>query len=83
MFISSTHRKLAMYLGMQDLIDGNGHGSHTTGTLVGSVWGQSGFAAGTQPTAGTGVAPGAKLAFMDLSRGNSDLVRGRKGGFGR
>ena len=45
------------------------------GTLVGSPWGFSDAAAEAQPTPTTGVAPGARLAFMDLSAGSSDLVR--------
>ena len=45
------------------------------GTLAGSPWGSSDAATEAQPTPTTGVAPGARLAFMDLSAGSSDLVR--------
>ena len=30
-YVSTQHRKLALYLGLQDLVDGNGHGSHVAG----------------------------------------------------
>lgn len=52
------------------------------GTLVGSPWGSSDAAAEAQPTPSTGVAPGARLAFMDLSTGSSELVRAVGRGWG-
>ena len=55
----------------QDLIDSFGHGSHVAGTILGSPYGTT---PGSTPNAATGMAPGAKLAFMDLSSGNSDVV---------
>lgn len=60
-FASSTHRKVVLYLGRQDIMDGYGHGSHVAGSLLGSRQGAS------TPDTGTGMAPGAKLAFQDLS----------------
>ena len=30
-FVSTTHRTLVLYLALQDLVDGNGHGSHVAG----------------------------------------------------
>ncbi|GAX74938.1 hypothetical protein CEUSTIGMA_g2384.t1 [Chlamydomonas eustigma] len=70
-FTSSTHRKLVLYLGLEDMVDGNGHGSHVAGTLLGSPVGVNVF---TQPTLATGLAPHAKLAFIDLGKGSSDLI---------
>ena len=53
------------------MADGNGHGTHVAGTLTGSI----GTAAGWSPDAATGMAPNAKLAFMDIGSGTTDTVR--------
>ncbi|GIL86597.1 hypothetical protein Vretimale_11512 [Volvox reticuliferus] len=73
-FSSTNHRKLRYYLALvQDMVDSFGHGTHVSGTLVGSRFDKADLT--SDPLApGTGQAPAAKIAFMDLSRGNSDGV---------
>jgi len=70
-FQSAEHRKIALYVGLQDLADGFGHGTHAAGTLLGSAYGTNPL---VSPDVATGMAPGAKLAFMDLSRGRASAV---------
>jgi hypothetical protein len=57
------HRKVIQYLGLADAQDAVGHGSHTAGTVAG--WRYN----GDGPDGATGIAPGAKLAVIDMSRG--------------
>ncbi|GLI67662.1 hypothetical protein VaNZ11_011914 [Volvox africanus] len=73
-FSSTNHRKLRYYLALvQDMVDSFGHGTHVSGTLVGSRFDKTDLTA--DPLApGTGQAPAAKIAFLDLSRGNSEGV---------
>ncbi|GIL57145.1 hypothetical protein Vafri_12444 [Volvox africanus] len=73
-FSNVNHRKLRYYLALvQDMVDSFGHGTHVSGTLVGSRFDRTDLTA--DPLAlGTGQAPGAKIAFLDLSRGNSEGV---------
>jgi hypothetical protein len=60
-----------MYLALEDLVDNFGHGTHVAGTLAGASY----LTLGAQtPDVATGMAPGAKVAFIDLSRDNSDSV---------
>ena len=70
-FISDKHRKIALYHGFADFRDGNGHGTHTSGTLAGIPYSQSLENSGNTDI---GMAPGAKIAFIDLSGGGDDLV---------
>ncbi|KAG2498668.1 hypothetical protein HYH03_003413 [Edaphochlamys debaryana] len=73
-FLSTRHRKLRYYLAVvQDLYDSFGHGTHVSGTLVGSRFDRpSGTSEPLDPA--TGQAPAAKIAFMDLSRDKGDGV---------
>ncbi|GFR44316.1 hypothetical protein Agub_g5528, partial [Astrephomene gubernaculifera] len=73
-FLSATHRKLRYYLAVQDLYDGVGHGTHVSGTLIGSRFDRPNATATDPLDVGTGQAPGAKIAFMDLSRDKQDGV---------
>ncbi|KAG2492715.1 hypothetical protein HYH03_009128 [Edaphochlamys debaryana] len=69
-FRSAEHRKLRFYLGIQDMVDGSGHGTHNAGTLAGSRYDKSN--ATSEPLdPGTGQAPAAKIAIMDISRGSA------------
>lgn len=36
LFNSTVHRKIAMYRALQDVTDGNGHGTHCAGSAAGS-----------------------------------------------
>ncbi len=63
-FTSETHRKIRLYRAFADFQDGNGHGTHTCGTLAGMPYGNTvAEASGIN----IGMAPDAKLAFVDLS----------------
>lgn len=63
-FTSETHRKIRLYRAFADFQDSNGHGTHTCGTLAGIPYGNT-----VAETSGVniGMAPEAKLAFIDLS----------------
>jgi subtilisin family serine protease len=68
-FSSAEHRKIRLYRAFADFLDANGHGTHTSGTLAGIP---EGSALGDDGAAEqVGMAPGAKIAFIDLS-GASD-----------
>jgi hypothetical protein len=71
MFQSATHRKIAMYYARSDSQDSNGHGTHTSGTLAGYKYGTDPLAT---PDTATGIAPGAKLSFIDLSSQSNNVV---------
>lgn len=61
---SEDHRKVSMYVMMQDGMDNNeGHGTHVAGLVAGLA---SGTDATSDPDLATGIAPGAKIAFVDL-----------------
>eukprot|EP00210_Caulerpa_lentillifera_P000241 g234.t1 len=61
-FESDTHRKIKYYHGSTDVLDSDGHGTHVAGTLVGNPVGTS----YSKAIANRGMAPHAKIAFMDL-----------------
>lgn len=63
-FQSTTHRKIRMYRAYADFVDANGHGSHTAGTLAGIPYGTS---IDSDGPINIGMAPDAKIAFIDLS----------------
>ncbi len=63
-FTSETHRKIRLYRAFADFLDGNGHGTHTSGTLAGMPYGNS---VAEASRVNIGMAPDAKLAFIDLS----------------
>eukprot|EP00798_Chlamydomonas_sp_ICE-L_P030068 gene30068-35037_t len=79
-FTSTTHRKVVQYLAIQDAHDGLGHGmhvdahdglghgTHVVGTILGSALGAS------SPDMATGMAPGAKVSFLDLTQGRSSSI---------
>jgi subtilisin family serine protease len=71
-FASDTHRKVAYYRGRADttMLDTVGHGTHTSGTLAGAALG----AASDADSPATGMAPGARLGFMDLSSADGSGV---------
>lgn len=64
-FSSDVHRKVAYYLGRADdeMTDRAGHGTHVCGTIAGLPLGHG------EPydSSTTGVAPGARIGFIDLS----------------
>ena len=62
------HRKLAAYnAALGDASDGNGHGTHTAGTLAGAC--DAASASRSDAARWDGVAPGARLVFTDLGTG--------------
>jgi subtilisin family serine protease len=63
-FSSETHRKIRLYRAFADFRDDNGHGTHTCGTLAGMPYGNTVAEASLE---NIGMAPEAKLAFIDLS----------------
>ena len=63
-FTSTTHRKIRLYRAFADFRDDNGHGTHTCGTLAGIPYGNT---LAETSSINIGMAPGAKLAFIDLS----------------
>lgn len=63
-FTSETHRKIRLYRAFADFQDDNGHGTHTSGTLAGMPYGNS---VAEASDVNIGMAPEAKLAFIDLS----------------
>ena len=85
-FSSTQHRKIRYYRAYGDMSDYNGHGTHTMGTLLGSMTGglnytassSSSSAYGSNDPATTaqyvGMAPDAKLAFIDLANGASSSI---------
>mmetsp|Transcript_27215 Transcript_27215/g.70074 ORF Transcript_27215/g.70074 Transcript_27215/m.70074 type:complete len:1426 (+) Transcript_27215:1145-5422(+) len=71
-FSSSKHRKVVLYVALRgDMSDADGHGTHTSGTLAGS---QQGNDPAVSPKEATGMAPGARLAFLDLASGRINGV---------
>ncbi len=58
-----------------DTLDGDGHGSHTAGTVLGAVQG-SGTAPGMLYSVdhATGMAPGARLSAFDIGIGASSSL---------
>ncbi|KAK9815878.1 hypothetical protein WJX72_011193 [[Myrmecia] bisecta] len=69
-FQSTSHRKLVLYRELGDSTDNNGHGTHTMGTLTGNPADLS----NVQDADYRGMAPDAKLAFIDLGNGRSDSI---------
>jgi len=63
MFSSKSHRKVAAYNPIADpeMLDLVGHGTHVVGSIIGEK-------IGSRSDAATGVAPGARVAFLDLSK---------------
>jgi hypothetical protein len=65
------HRKVVAYhSGYADAVDGNNHGTHTAGSLAGACMNNG----GVSTPAGArwdGMAPGARLVFTDLGKGDS------------
>jgi hypothetical protein len=64
-FQSETHRKIRLYRAFADFTDANGHGTHTAGTIAGIPYGTTIEENGAE--LGAGMAPAAKIAFIDLS----------------
>lgn len=64
-FQSETHRKIRLYRAFADFTDANGHGTHTAGTIAGIPYGTTLEENGAG--LGAGMAPAAKIAFIDLS----------------
>ncbi len=71
-FASDAHRKVAYYLGRLDkeMLDTVGHGTHVCGTIAGAPLG----AANDASDPGVGMAPGARIGFIDLSVSGSNEV---------
>jgi hypothetical protein len=67
-FKSDTHRKIALYVGAADVIDSVGHGTHTSTTIAGKRYDSD------DPDPATGMAPEARLAIIDLSKGAAGYV---------
>ena len=71
---STAYRKVLQYTYLQGYGDTsdevNGHGTHTSGTAVGSIKGASLFGSGMY----AGVAPNAKICFMDLAQPGQGLA---------
>ncbi|KAL6772119.1 hypothetical protein ACKKBG_A28990 [Auxenochlorella protothecoides x Auxenochlorella symbiontica] len=70
-FESETHRKIRYYRAFGDFADANGHGTHVMGTLLGSTTGAS--VSRSTDAAYIGMAPDAKLAFIDLAEGSQSI----------
>lgn len=64
-FESETHRKIRLYRAFADFTDANGHGTHTGGSIAGIPYGTTLEENGAG--LGAGMAPAAKIAFIDLS----------------
>ena len=64
-FSSDAHRKVAYYLGRLDaaMVDSVGHGTHVAGTIAGLPY----AAASDTADPAVGMAPGARIGFIDLS----------------
>ncbi|KAK9803960.1 hypothetical protein WJX72_008369 [[Myrmecia] bisecta] len=78
-FQSTTHRKLVLYRELGDSTNNNGHGMHTLGTLMDNPADLSNVQAAYYrqefcPSQLKGMAPDAKLAFIDLGNGRSDSI---------
>ena len=71
-FDSTAHRKIRYYRAYGDTADSNGHGTHVAGTLAGAPLGVA-LGAG-DAAAYSGMAPDAKLAFIDLADSSSDVI---------
>jgi subtilisin family serine protease len=71
-FDSPDHRKIRYYRAYADTEDSNGHGTHVSGTLVGMPYGTT---LESKPSGGNvGMAPDAKIAFIDLGDSSSDTI---------
>ncbi|BDA49389.1 probable c5a peptidase at N-terminal half [Coccomyxa sp. Obi] len=66
-FSSEAHRKIRLYRQQADDIDNNGHGTHTVGSLLGSPFDISDI----KHLDYRGMAPDAKVAFIDLASSTS------------
>jgi len=64
------HRKIVFYQGTADLLDHNGHGTHVVGSLLGEPYSER----EPEIEANRGMAPAAKVAFVDLGSGSSQGV---------
>ena len=60
------------YRAFGDESDANGHGTHVTGTLLGFPYTADSLT--SSDTQYIGMAPGARLAFIDLGDGSSDSI---------
>ena len=71
---STLYRKVLQYTYLQGYGDTsdevNGHGTHTSGTVVGSIQGANLYGSGMY----AGVAPNAKICFMDLAQPGQGLA---------
>ena len=67
---NSTNRKVVLYHGAADIFDSNGHGTHVVGSLLGNPFSRR----DSEIEANKGMAPLAKVAFIDLGGGNSHGV---------
>lgn len=66
-FESEDHRKIRYYQGTADLIDLNGHGSHVVGSILGKPY----YSTDPEAAGNQGMAPEARIAFMDLGGDDS------------
>lgn len=69
-FIDLSHRKIVQYIAAADSRDAIGHGTHCAGSIAGQPLASDGADAALYQ----GMAPDAKIAFMDLSSGRSGTV---------
>eukprot|EP00887_Chlorella_sp_A99_P001740 scaffold19.g1740.t1 len=70
-FDSTSHYKIRYYRALGDTSDSNGHGTHVCGTLAGRPFDAS---VSSDTTDYLGMAPDAKLAFIDLADSSSDTI---------
>ncbi|GMH38149.1 hypothetical protein BSKO_06033 [Bryopsis sp. KO-2023] len=69
-FESDVHRKVKYYQGTADFVDINGHGTHVVGSILGNPY----YNTDPQATANRGMAPHARVAFMDLGGDDSRSI---------
>jgi serine protease AprX len=65
--LSTRHRKIASYHTYIDALDAEGHGTLAAGAALGACASKKNRAS----TAFNGIAPGAKIAFLDIGRGSN------------
>eukprot|EP01041_Mallomonas_annulata_P002728 gene2728-5374_t len=65
----NSHRKVISYIAFADSEDGSGHGTHVCGTIAGSTPDTMEY------SAYSGVAPGSKIAFLDIGKSDEDYLR--------